>query len=173
MTNFSASAAEALLDAYDFSGIKRLADVGGGHGALLSAVLRRYPKIEGILYDLPEVVRGVDLRRQFDGCDDRIRVEAGSFFEKVPHHCDAYLMKHIIHDWSDEHCRTILSLIRQQLPPGGRVLVCEMVVPEDSGPAPAKMLDIEMLVMTVGGTERAIQEFERLFSAANLRLAEW
>jgi O-methyltransferase domain len=170
MTNFSASAAEALLDAYDFSGIKRLADVGGGHGALLSAVLRRYPKMEGILYDLPEVVRGVDLPRQFDGCDDRIRVEGGSFFEKVPGQCDAFIMKHIIHDWSDEHCRTILSLIRQQLPPGGRVLVCEMVVPEDSGPAPAKMLDIEMLVMTVGGKERTIEEFGHLFSSADLRL---
>jgi hypothetical protein len=170
MTNFSASAAEALLDAYDFSGIKRLADVGGGHGALLSAILRRYPKMEGVLYDLPEVVRGVDPGRQFDGFDDRVHVEAGSFFEKVPGQCDAYIMKHIIHDWGDEHCRTILSLIRQ-FPPGGRVLVCEMVVPEDSGPAPAKMLDIEMLVMTVGGKERTIEEFGHLFSSANLRLA--
>jgi hypothetical protein len=170
MTNFSATAAEAVLEAYDFSGIKRLADVGGGHGALLGAILRRYPQMEGVLYDLTEVVRGVDLSRQFDGCDDRIRLESGSFFEKVPSQCDAYLMKHIIHDWSDEHCRNILSLIRQQLPSGGRVLVCEMVVPEDFGPAPAKMLDIEMLVMTVGGKERTIEEFGSLFSSADLRL---
>jgi hypothetical protein len=79
-------------------------------------------------------------------------------------------MKHIVHDWSDEHCRTILSLMREQLPPDGRVLVCEMVVPEDSGPAPAKMLDIEMLVMTVGGKERTVEEFSNLFASAGLRL---
>ena len=79
-------------------------------------------------------------------------------------------MKHIIHDWSDEHCKTILSLMRQQLPPEGRVLVCEMIVPSDSSPAPAKMLDIEMLVMTVGGKERTVEEFGNLFSSAGLRL---
>ena len=72
----------------------------------------------------------------------------------MPDGCDAYLMKHIIHDWSDEHCRTILSLMRDKLPKNGRVLVCEMVVTDEPGPTPAKMLDIEMLVMTVGGKER-------------------
>jgi O-methyltransferase domain len=122
--------------------------------------------MQGVLYDLPEVVEGANLT----GYEDRVRVESGSFFERVPSGCDAYLMKHIIHDWSDEHCSTIFSLMRQQFPPDGRVLVCEMVVPEDSGPAPAKMLDIEMLVMTVGGKERTVEEFEKLFTSAGLRL---
>jgi hypothetical protein len=80
-------------------------------------------------------------------------------------------MKHIIHDWSDEHCRTILSLMRQQLPAEGRVLVCEMIVPTDSSPAPAKMLDIEMLVMTVGGKERTVEEFEKLFNSERTKNA--
>jgi hypothetical protein len=97
-------------------------------------------------------------------------VEAGSFFERVPQGCDAYMMKHIIHDWSDEHCRTILRLIRAELPPHGRLLVCEQVMPEEPGPAPAKMLDIEMLVMTVGGKERTPREFAELFISAGLKL---
>ena len=80
------------------------------------------------------------------------------------------MMKHIIHDWSDEHCRTILRLIRAQLPPHGRLLVCELVMPEEPGPAPAKMLDIEMLVMTVGGKERTPREFGELFASAGLKL---
>jgi O-methyltransferase domain len=166
MSSFSVIDSKAILEAYDFSGIRRLADVGGGHGTLLAAILQRYPEMEGVLYDLPEVVEGANLT----GYGDRVRVESGSFFERVPSGCDAYLMKHIIHDWSDEHCRTILSLMRQQLPAEGRVLVCEMIVPTDSSPAPAKMLDIEMLVMTVGGKERTVEEFGNLFTSAGLHL---
>jgi hypothetical protein len=166
MSSFSAIDSESILEAYDFSGIRRLADVGGGHGTLLAAILQRYPEMEGVLYDLPEVVEGANLAAY----DHRVRIESGSFFERVPSGCDAYLMKHIIHDWGDEHCRTIFSLMRQELPLDGRVLVCEMVVPEDSGPAPAKMLDIEMLVMTVGGKERTVEEFGNLFTSAGLRL---
>jgi O-methyltransferase domain len=166
MSSFSAIDSEAILGAYDFSGIRRLADVGGGHGILLAAILQRYPQMEGVLYDLPEVVEGANLT----GYNDRVRVESGSFFERVPSGCDAYIMKHIIHDWNDEHCTTIFSLMRQKLPPDGRVLVCEMIVPTDPGPAPAKMLDIEMLVMTVGGKERTVEEFGNLFTSAGLRL---
>ena len=107
---------------------------------------------------------------QFAGCEGRIDVEAGSFFERVPDGCDAYIMKHIIHDWSDEHCRTILGLMRDKLPKHGRVLVCEMVVTDEPGPTPAKLLDIEMLVMTVGGKERTPEEFGELFASSGLRL---
>ena len=80
-------------------------------------------------------------------------------------------LKHIFHDWSDEHCRTILKLMRKKLPTDGRVLVCEMVVTDEPGPTPAKMLDIEMLVMTVGGKERTKDEFAELFASSGLRLS--
>jgi hypothetical protein len=169
MSGGSAIAAQSILASYDFSGIERLADVGGGHGLLLASVLERYPHMQGVLFDLPEVVAGVPRDRR-EACGGRLRVEAGSFFERVPTGCDAYMMKHIIHDWSDEHCRTILKLIRAQLPEHGRVLLCEQVMPEEPGPAPAKMLDIEMLVMTVGGKERTRQEFGELFASAGLKL---
>jgi hypothetical protein len=169
MTGGSNIAAQSILASYDFSGIERLADVGGGHGVLLASILQKYPAMQGVLFDLPEVVGGVPADR-LAACGGRLQVEAGSFFERVPQGCDAYMMKHIIHDWSDEHCRTILKLIREQLPSNGRVLVCELVMPEEPGPAPAKMLDIEMLVMTVGGKERTPREFGALFQSAGLKL---
>jgi hypothetical protein len=101
----------------------------------------------------------------------RIAIEAGSFFERVPDGCDAYILKGIIHDWSDEHCQTILGLMREKLPKAGRVLVCELVVSDEPGPSPAKMLDIEMLVMTVGGKERSAAEFAALFASSGFRLS--
>ena len=124
MTGGSNIAAQSILASYDFSGIERLADVGGGHGVLLTSILQKYPAMRGVLFDLPEVVAGVPADR-LAACGGRLQVEAGSFFERVPRGCDAYMMKHIIHDWSDEHCRTILKLIRAELPPHGRLLVCE------------------------------------------------
>jgi hypothetical protein len=169
MTNSTSVSAEAIVGAYDFAGIKRLADVGGGHGVLLAAILRANPDMHGVLFDRPEVVGSVN-KTVFAGCADRVALETGSFFERAPDGCDAYLMKHIIHDWSDEHCRTILSIMRKKLPKDGRVLLCEMVVSDEPGPTPAKMLDIEMLVMTVGGKERTKEEFADLFAACGLRL---
>ena len=169
MTNSTSVAADGIVEAYDFSGIERLADVGGGHGLLLAAILRANAHVQGVLFDRPEVVEHVP-EQQFTGCEGRITTEAGSFFERVPDGCDAYLLKHIIHDWSDEHCRTILILMREKLPKHGRVLVCEMVVSDEPGPTPAKLLDIEMLVMTVGGKERTPEEFRELFASSGLRL---
>ncbi len=169
MTANSSGSVPAMVEAYDFGGIERIADVGGGHGLLLGSILRSAPKMQGILFDRPEVVGSLP-KSAFAGLEGRVAVEGGSFFERVPDGCDAYIMKHIIHDWDDEHCRTILSLMRERLPKGGRVLVCEMVVSDDPGPTPAKMLDIEMLVMTVGGKERTEAEFAELFASAGLRL---
>jgi hypothetical protein len=170
MTSGSTMAGKAITAAYDFSNIERLADVGGGHGALLAAILQRYPDMQGVLFDREEIVAGVPKDR-FEGCEGRIEIESGSFFERVPDGCDAYIMKHIIHDWGDEQCRAILELMRAKLPKDGKVLVCDMVVSGDPGPTPAKLLDIEMLVMTVGGKERSEAEFAELFASAGLKLS--
>jgi hypothetical protein len=147
MTANSGLEACAILDAYDFSGINRIADLGGGHGLLLASILEAYPQATGVLYDLPEVVAGVPPERM-SKFGSRLEIQPGSFFEAIPPACDAYIAKHIIHDWSDEHCRKILGLMREQLTATGRVLICDMVMPEDSTPSPAKVLDIQMLVMT-------------------------
>jgi hypothetical protein len=172
MIDYSSTTAAAVLKSYDFGGIRRLADIGGGHGMVLAAILAQYPDMQGVLYDLPNVVTGAPATSHFEKCKDRIRIEAGSFFERVPAGCDAYILKHIIHDWDDEHGRQILRLIREELPEDGRVLLCEMVVPDEPGPAPAKMLDIEMLVLTPGGKERTEAEFHELFESAGLRLSQ-
>ena len=169
MTSSSTIEGRAVTGAYDFSGIKRLADLGGGHGTLLASILRSYPQMQGVLFDRAEIIAGM-AKDQFAGCEGRITIEGGSFFERVPDGCDAYIMKHIIHDWDDEHCRTTLKLIRDKLPTDGRVLVCEMVVTDEPGPTPAKILDILMLVITMGGKERTKDEFAELFASSGLRL---
>jgi len=163
MTNLSDREKAAILEAYDFSGIHKLADIGGGHGSLLTAIVERNDNMLGVLYDLPEVVAGASV-------SDRIQVESGSFFERIPAGCDAYMMKHIIHDWDDARCQRILELVAAQLPAHGKVLVCDMILSEQPVPEMAKMLDIEMLVLTGGGKERTEREFADLFKSADLRL---
>jgi hypothetical protein len=171
MVNISGMASAAIVESYDFFGVERMADVGGGHGGLLASIMKRYPQMQGVLFDLPEVVAGALEAGQFRGLENRVHIESGSFFEHVPAGCDVYLLKHILHDWSDDHCHRILSLIREQLPEDGRVLACELIVPDEPGPAPANVLDIEMLALTVGGRERTVEEFRELFQSAGLRLA--
>jgi hypothetical protein len=172
MNNFSAIAGEALAEAYDFSRFKRIADVGGGHGVILGSILRATPGLQGVLYDLPEVIAGAGDSGNFAGLEGRVTPQCGSFFDRVPRGCDAYILKNVIHDWDDECCLRILYLIREQLAdsPDGRVFLYEMVVPEGDQPSPAKLLDIEMLVATPGGKERTEQEFRELLCSAGLML---
>ena len=122
-----------------------------------------------MLYDLPEVLATVP-SHQFAGCESRIHIESGSFFARAPEGCDAYVLKHILHNWSDDDCSKILTLLREQLPAHGRVLICEMVIQSDPGPTPAKMLDIEMLLLTVGGKERSYEEFREVLESAGFRI---
>ena len=100
----------------------------------------------------------------------RVELKAGSFFESVPTGGDAYLMRHIIHDWSDEHCRAILGQIHKVMPAGGKLLIVENVIRAGNDPDFAKLLDLEMLTMTDGGKERTEEEFAALFASAGFRL---
>ena len=170
MTSFSGPNAEAVVGAYDFSGIKTLVDVGGGHGALLDRVLQATPATSGILYDLPFVAEGARAHFAKAATGPRVKVEQGSFFESVPAGGDAYMMKHIIHDWSDAHCEKLLANVRKVIPKDGRLLVIEMLVPGGPAMHPSKLLDIEMLVMTQGGRERTEAEFRALYAKAGFKL---
>lgn len=170
MVGLSESVAEPIVAAYDFSTVERLADIGGGHGKFLASILRAYPSLRGVLYDVPAVTSGVEAASCLAGMRDRVEIQSGSFFEQVPAGCDAYVLKHVLHDWDDDAAVRILRLVEQQLPPNGRVLVCEMVVGDERGPSPAELLDIEMLAMTAGGRERTAAEFTELLCASNLRL---
>jgi hypothetical protein len=164
MTGFSKAEIGAVLEAYDFSGIRTLADIGGGHGSLLSAVLTKFPAMHGILFDLPDVVKGAD----FGNAASRCRVLSGSFFESIPAGADACMMKHIIHDWDDAKALTILRNTHRALPSGGKLLVLDFVIGAPNEPDPAKFLDIEMLL--VGGRERTDPEFRALYDHAGFEL---
>lgn len=160
----------AVAAAYDFSGLETIVDVGGATGNLLSTILTEHLGPRGVLYDLPHVLRDAPALIESRGLTDRVRLEPGSFFEAVPAGGDAYVLSHIIHDWSEEQCLTILGNCRRQMKRGTRLLLVEMVLPPGNEPHPGKMLDMVMLVGP-GGRERSEQEYRRLFAQADLRLA--
>jgi hypothetical protein len=160
----------AMVEAFDLSGVSVLADVGGGNGSLLTAVLKRYPAMKGILFDLPGVIERARPNIAAAGLTDRCQCVAGNFFEKVAPGADVYLMRHIIHDWDDERCGQILKNIHAVLPAGGRVLVVECVLEPGNEPSFGKMLDLTMLALP-GGKERTAEEYRALFAANGFRLA--
>lgn len=170
MTAVSTTEAGAAAAAFDFSGIGTLADVGGGRGYLLATILARNPKMQGILFDLPHVVAGAPPLLREHGVEDRVRVQGGSFLETAPGGADAIIMKHIIHDWNDDDSIRILRNCHRALPKSGRVLVVEAVVPPPDQPGWAKLLDLEMLVLTPRGRERTEQEYADLFERTGFRL---
>ena len=159
----------AVAAAYDFSGFQTIADVGGSTGNMLTTILGRYPGPRGILFDMPHVVRDAPALIQQRGLTDRIRIEAGSFFESVPAGADAYIFSHIIHDWSEEQCLSILGNCRRAMDSHGRLLLVEMVLPSGDAPHPGKMLDMAMLILP-GGQERTAAEYGALLDKAGYRL---
>jgi hypothetical protein len=172
MTTFSEMVVPAALDVYDFSGIDTLVDVAGGHGAVISAILRRYPRMRGVLFDLGHVIAGAQPRIEAQGLADRCSIEAGDFFAKVTPGADAYIMKHIIHDWDDEKALVILRNVRTAMgAKRGRVILLESVLPVGNTPDLGKIIDLEMLLMP-GGKERTADEFEALFTRAGFELTK-
>jgi hypothetical protein len=161
---------QAMLDAYDFAPFRKLVDVGGGNGSVLSAVLRKYPNLQGVLYDRPDVIERARVQLRAAGLEQRCAVAGGSFFDSVPAGGDAYFMRHIIHDWYDEQCLTILRHIRKVIPKDGKLLIVESVIPPGNAPSFAKFLDLNMLVIP-GGMERTEAQYHQLFAGAGFRLA--
>jgi hypothetical protein len=170
MTSSSAAQAQAVVEAYDFSGIETLVDVAGGHGTLLATILKQYPGMRGVLFELPHVAAGAGTIFEQAGARDRVDVVSGDFLDHVTPGADAYIMKRIIHDWDDPRASKILTNCRRAMAPGGRVLVVDAVVDDSPASLYAKMLDIEMLTLTPHGKERTEEEFRQLFASAGLRL---
>ncbi len=171
MTSFSQLTIPAVLAAYDFSGISTLADVAGSHGSVLSGILQTYPQMRGILFDMPSLAPRAQAYLNEQGLTSRAVFIGGDFFESVPEGADAYLLKHILHDWDDPRCITILKNCRRAMRADGRVLVIDAVIEPGNAPALGKLLDMEMLVVTEGGLERTEAQFRAIFEAAGLRLA--
>lgn len=169
MTALSAIQAPAVVEAYSFEGIGSIVDIAGGVGLLLATVLERYPRMRGTLYDLPRVIERAK-SGPLQGLLDRCTFSSGDMFVSVPAGADAYMMKHIIHDWPDEDCIKLLKACRKGLNPGGRLIVIDSVIRPGNEFHPGKFLDLQMLIFP-GGRERTEGEFRELFKAAGWRLA--
>jgi hypothetical protein len=171
MTNLSAMAVPAAIAAYDFSPFKTIVDIGGGHGFAICSILQKYAHLNGILFDLEDIVPGGEQRICDQKLESRCKTAHGDFFQSVPAGGDLYFMKHIIHDWEDSKAIAILKNCRQALEgkPAGRVVLLEFVVPAGNDPHFSKIIDIEMLFFP-GGKERTEQEFRELFAKAGLRM---
>lgn len=164
MTSKSHRDIAAILPAYEFSKFATIADVGGGRGHLLRAILKASHESQGILFDQPHVVSGVKPEN-----GEKLTTVSGSFFADSMPKADAYLLMNILHDWPDAECNKILSAIRRDMPARARVLVIETVVPPTPGPHLSKELDIAMLAFT-GGMERTREEYAALAANSGLRL---
>ena len=170
MTTFSGAIVPAVLEAYDFGSIGTLVDVAGGHGQLLTSILRQYPKMRGVLMDLDHVVAGAHRQVEAAGVSDRCQIVAGDFFKAVPPGGDAYVMKSIIHDWDDDRAAQILRSIHTAMGSArGIVLLLEGVIAAGNEPSLGKVMDLEMLLMP-GGRERSADEFRTLFDRAGFDL---
>jgi len=168
MSDLSMLDGPAVADAYSFSGIHSLVDVGGGHGLLLATILACNPHLKGTLYEVPHVLEGAR-NGPLKPVMDRCTLASGDMFSSVPAGADAYIMKHIIHDWPDDVCIKILKACRKAVNPGGKLLVVDNVILPGNDFAPGKFLDIQMLIFP-GGCERTEKEFRDLFAAAGWRL---
>jgi len=169
MVGFHGREPPAVAEAYDFSGIASLVDVGGASGNMLGHVLSRHPGVSGMLYDLPHVVVDAPPLLAGFGVAERVTIESGSFFESVPAGHDAYLLSHIIHDWDDDENATILKNVREAMKPNGKLLIVEMVLPEGDEPHMGKMLDMMMLLVP-GGEERTPSEYAQLLEPNGFRV---
>src|SRR5262245_9668380 len=169
MTSYSHQSIGPVLAAYDFSNAGTVADIAGGHGHLLAAVLAANPNAKGVLFDLPAPLEGAAPMAERYGVADRVEFVAGDFFSEIPVEADIYLLKPIIHDWYEDKCQTILENIRANMPDDGKVLIIEAVIPEGNDPHFGKIIDLEMLV-SPGGVERTPSEFEKLLADSGFKM---
>lgn len=159
----------AVAAAYDFSAFDTIVDVGGATGNMLAHVLARHPQPQGILFDRPHVVTEAPALLQARGVADRVSIVHGDFFEHVPEGGDVYLLSHIIHDWTERQCLTILGNCRKAMKPGARLLIVEFVLPEGNTPHFGKLADMVMLAIP-GGEERTAREYGALLKTAGFNM---
>jgi O-methyltransferase domain len=168
MTAIHGHETAAMLEAYDFSQVRILADIGGGNGSLISALLQRYPGLKAILFDLGHVVRRTRESLKARAIADRCSVIEGNFFDSLPSGADTYLFRHIIHDWNDEQTVQILKNCRKVIPKDGRLLIVEAVVQTGNKPSLARDFDMAMLTFP-GGVERTEKEYKLLLEKAGFQ----
>jgi len=170
MSSIAGAVHQAIANVYDFSDVECLVDLGGGHGRLLSVILKRFPDLRGIVFDMPHVVEGARAHIARSGLSERCEAVGGDFFASVPA-ADAYILTAVLHDWNDDECIAILKNCRRAMKPGGRVLIGDFILKPVNEADFGRLIDLEMLVMTRSGRERTQEEFRGLLDKADLRLA--
>ena len=156
----SSTSVPAILGAFDFSGFMKIVDVGGGKGILLRGILERYPHATGVLCDLPSVVADAH-ELNASAVSARCEIVGGDMFNALPTGGDIYVLKRIVHDWSDAEAIQILRNCRQVISEHGRILLIERIIDlNDASP------DLMMLIL-VTGRERTEKEFRTLLAAAS------
>jgi O-methyltransferase domain len=160
-----------ILEALDLSGVSRAADIGGGHGGLLAAILKAHPDLRGILFDLPETIIGAKKFLKSHGVEKRVTLVGGDFLAEIPVEADLYVLKSVLQHWDDVAARAILESCRDAMPARARLAIVERLLPEAASDDPsAVMTDLHMMVIS-GGRTRTLAEFEALLARANLSLS--
>jgi hypothetical protein len=170
MESVSSNFLVSVLDAYDVARFRTIVDVGGGTGTFLAAALSASPHSRAILFDTPQVLRGAPPVLEAAGVADRCELVPGDFFVSVPSGGDLYVLSNIIHDWDDEAAVRILRRCRAAMTASSRLLLVELVLPDDLAPSPAKLYDLEMLALTPNGRHRTGDEYRALAEKADLKV---
>lgn len=165
----AASSHRAIVDVYDFSGIRKITDVGGGLGHLMAEILIANPSVEGVVADIPSVIEDARHYLCSKGLEDRCQVVGIDFLDHILPGSDAYLLSHILHDWPDAACLKILKNCYKAMESGDKLLIVEIVIPPGNEPSIAKLLDLEMMV-TTGGRERTTDEYRDLLETSGFTL---
>jgi SAM-dependent methyltransferase len=165
--------ADEVVRAYDFAGVQRIVDIGGGHGALLATILKTYPRMTGALLDLPHAIEGARIHLSNEGVAERCDVIAGDFFKDIPADAAVYLLKNILHDWSDDRSIAILRNCRRAISPDERLMIVEQMTPGRLEASPAHRslawTDLTMMVGP-GGSQRTEAQFRDLLAASGFRI---
>lgn len=157
-----------IAEAYPFGEALTVVDIGGGHGGLLAAVLTQHPELNGVLFDQQQVINDPEALIEA-GVQDRCKRIAGNFFESVPGGADIYMLKRILHDWTDDDAVRILTCVKQALSPEARVAVIDAVIKPGNDADANKYLDVGIMAL-LNGRERTAEDFENLFTEAGLQL---
>lgn len=176
MSNNTKSVIDSILENYDFSSYQKVIDIGGGTGTFITSILRRYPYIQGVLFDVPHVVdRAKEIINKW-GLANRCEIIGGEFFVSVPSGGDAYILKNIIHDWDDEQAVKILKNCRKAMNGKEKLILVEIVL-EPNNPGISEehyqtntLFDVHMMILTAGGRERTEKEFRNILKTSGYEL---